>query len=142
MKKFLKILKEIVIYVLIVVILIYAIPKILSYSLKVEHPMAAITSSSMWPALKQGDLVLIKGVDKEELGIGDVVVYSNEKGFTIHRIVKLNEKTLITKGDANNVNDNPIKYEQVVGRIVEFRDKPLRIPYVGLISVLISKYKT
>ena len=142
MKKFLKILKEIVIYLLIVAALIYGLPKFLAYSLDTEYPMASITSSSMWPALKQGDLVLIKGVDKQELAIDDIVVYSNENGFTIHRIVKLDENSLVTRGDANNVNDNPIKYEQVIGRVVKFRDKPLRIPYFGMISVLISKYRS
>ena len=139
MKKFLKVLREIVIYVLIVLILIYGLPKFLAYSLDTEYPMASITSSSMWPVLKEGDLVLIKGIDKEELAIGDVVVYSNERGFTIHRIVKLNEKTLITKGDANNVNDNPVAYEQVIGRVVELRGHPLRVPYLGKISVLLRK---
>ena len=142
MKKLLKILKEIVIYGLIVVALIYGIPKGLVYLLGTDYPMASITSSSMWPALKEGDLVLIKAVTQEELEINDVIVYQNEKGFTIHRLVKLNEETLVTKGDANNVNDSPVKYEQVVGRIVEFRDKPLRIPYLGMISVFVSKYKS
>ena len=139
MNKLLKILKEIVIYGLIVVALIYGLPKFLAYSLDTEYPMVSITSSSMWPALKEGDLVLIKGIDKEELTIGDVIVYSNERGFTIHRIVKLNENSLITKGDANNVNDNPVEYDQVIGRVVELRGHPLRIPYLGKISVLMRK---
>ena len=141
-KKLLKISKELVIYVIIVVVLIYGIPKALIYYLDTESPIASITSSSMWPALKEGDLVLIKAVDKEELQTGDVVVYQNPKGFTIHRIVKLNENTLITKGDANNVNDNPVEYKQIVGRVVEFRNSPLRIPYLGMISVFVSKVKT
>ena len=140
MNKFLKILKELAIYVIIIVVLILVIPKGLAYVLGTEYPMASITSSSMWPALKEGDLVLIKAVEKEELEIGDVIVYQNVKGFTVHRIVKLNEDTLVTKGDANNVNDSPIEYGQIIGKLVELRNKPLRIPYLGLISVYTSKF--
>jgi len=96
----------------------------------------------MWPALKKGDLVLIKGVDKEELRVEDIVVYQNFRGFTIHRIVKMNEDTLVTKGDANNAQDSPVEYDQLVGRVVNLINKPLIIPYLGMISVLISKYKS
>jgi len=67
-----------VIYIAILVALIYGIPRGLTYALDTPYPMAAITSGSMWPALKQGDLVLIKGVDsKDDIQLGDIVVYKN-----------------------------------------------------------------
>ncbi len=141
MNKFLKIIKEMAIYAIIIIALIYAIPKGLIHILKTDYPMASITSSSMWPSLKQNDLVFIKAVDKSELDIGDVVVYENRIGFTIHRIIELNDNKLITKGDANNVNDSPIGYDKIVGRVVKIKEKPLRIPYLGMISVLVSNYK-
>ena len=104
--------------------------------------MASITSGSMWPALKKGDLVLIKGIDsRDDITLGDVVVYTNKAGFTIHRVIELNEATLITKGDANNVADSPINYDEVVGRAVEWGDKPFRIPLLGNISLFINKSK-
>ena len=102
--------------------------------------MASITSCSMWPALKQGDLILIKGVSsKEEIQIGDIIVYRNPKGFTIHRVIKLNENTFITKGDANNMEDAPVKYEEVIGKTVTLNNKPFRIPFIGKIGLLINK---
>jgi len=131
-----------IVYILILVALIYGIPKGLAYVLKIDYPLASITSASMWPTLKEGDLVLIKGVDsKEEIKEGDIVVYQNPKGFTIHRVVKLNENTLITKGDANNVNDSPVEYNQVIGKIVNFGKKPLRIPMLGMVSIFTQKYR-
>lgn len=127
-------------YFLILFALIYGIPKAMSAVLQTPYPMAAITSGSMWPALKTGDLVLIKGVKgKEDMKIGDIIVYRNEKGFTIHRVIKLNDETVITKGDANNISDAPVKYGEIIGKTVSFDSKPFRIPYLGKISFLLNK---
>lgn len=129
-----------ILYIAILVGLVYGIPKGLAYFLETDYPMASITSGSMWPALKQGDLILIKGVSsKEEIQIGDIIVYRNPKGFTIHRVIKLNENTLITKGDANNVEDAPVKYEEVIGKTATLNNKPFRIPFIGKIGLLINK---
>ena len=131
-----------VVYILILAGLVYGVPKGLAYFLKTDYPMASITSGSMWPALKQGDLVLIKGVEgKDEVNIGDIIVYQNPKGFTIHRVIKTGEDTLTTKGDANNVEDNPIEYEEVIGKAVTINDNPVRIPFIGKIGLLINKAK-
>ncbi|OGZ35304.1 MAG: signal peptidase I [Candidatus Portnoybacteria bacterium RIFCSPLOWO2_01_FULL_43_11] len=141
-KKLLKNIISFLVYLAVLAGLIYGIPKALVYSLETPHPMASITSGSMWPSLKRGDLVLIKGIkNKKELEVGDIVVYENPRGFTIHRAVALKENILITKGDANNVNDSPVEYEQIIGRAVELKNKPLRLPYLGLISIFVSKYK-
>ena len=102
--------------------------------------MASITSGSMWPALKKGDLVFIKGIDsKADVAVGDIVVYQNSRGFTIHRVFQLNEDTLITKGDANNSVDSPVKYEELVGKAVKIGDRFFRVPMLGNVSILISK---
>ncbi|MCK4919369.1 MAG: hypothetical protein KAS01_03195, partial [Candidatus Pacebacteria bacterium] len=54
--------------------------------------------------------------------------------FTIHRIIELNKSTVKTKGDANNISDFPVKYESIVGKTVNIKDKPFRIPYLGKIT--------
>jgi len=124
-----------IVYLAVVAGLIYGIPRGLSAWLNTDTPIAAITSGSMWPALKKGDLILIQAVSKDELKVGDIVVYANEKGFTIHRIIELKDETLVTKGDANNIQDLPVKYEDVKGRTLTLGSKPLRIPKLGLLSV-------
>lgn len=128
-------------YVAFVVALVVGTPKALSWYLKSDTPMAAITSDSMWPALKRGDLVFIEGVRLEQLEVGDVVVYANARGFTIHRITQIDQEQgmLTTKGDANNVSDAPVKVSEVIGRAVEWGGTPIRIPKLGLISILVSK---
>lgn len=131
-----------ILYIVILIGLVYGTPKALAFFLETDYPMASITSGSMWPALKKGDLVLIKGVDgKEEIKVDDIIVYRNPKGFTIHRVIEINEDTLVTKGDANNVKDSPIKYEEVIGKTLTFNNKPFRIPFLGKIGLLINKNK-
>ena len=68
--------------------------------------------------------------------MGDIVVWSNPKGFTIHRIVKLSEKTLTTKGDANFKEDEAVRYEDLIGKAYRVGEKYVRIPYLGYISVI------
>ncbi len=129
-----------VVYLVLLVGLVWGTPKALSYILKSEYPMAAITSGSMWPTLKTGDMVFIKGIhDKSEFEVGDIVVYKNPEGFTIHRVEEKLENSVITKGDANNTEDKPVKYEDIIGKTVEFRGKPLKIPLLGNISISLNK---
>lgn len=136
-------------YFLILIGLIYGIPKAMSYALDTPYPMAAITSGSMWPALKTGDLVLIKGVkEKNDIKLGDIVVYKNPSkisgqvsGFTIHRVIQMNNETIITKGDANNIGDAPVKYADVIGKTVFFGANPLRVPILGNISIMVKDKK-
>src|SRR3989338_6164234 len=119
MRRLFKFLLNVSIYIAIVVALLYGLPRFLSWYLETPYPIAAITSGSMWPELREGDIIFIQGnIEKSELGIGDVIVYRNKDGstFTIHRIVALGDDTLTTKGDANFDPDSPIEYEQVVGR--------------------------
>lgn len=139
-KKFLKKVRGVVLYFLVVAALVYIIPMALSWILQTKYPMAAITSNSMWPTLKKGDLVLIKGVSKNEITVGDIVVFVNEKNaFTIHRVVELGEETLVTKGDANAVRDEAVRYEDVVGRLLRVGSWNVRIPKLGFISMLVGK---
>lgn len=136
LKRVSKIILETLIYAGIVVGVLWGVPNFLSNNLGTDYPIAAITSGSMWPVLKQNDIVLIKAVPKGELKEGDIVVWQNEKGFTIHRIVELASTTLITKGDANFTEDEPVSYDDIIGRTVMFGEKPFRIPFLGAVSVL------
>ena len=136
-----KVLLDVAIYAAIAVGLVWGLPRGLSRALGTPYPMATITSGSMWPVLKEGDLILIRAVPRETLTVGDSVVWRNPQGFTIHRVVKLGENTFVTKGDANFKEDQPVRYEDLIGRTMAIRNQPLRIPYVGLISIAATKYK-
>lgn len=140
-KKFFKKLTGWIVYIAILAGLVFGIPKALSHYLDTQYPMASITSGSMWPVLKKGDLVFIKGVDdKKDIQKGDIVVYKNvQYGFAIHRVISISNDTVITKGDANNTQDAPINAGEIIGKTVNFKGKPLRIPYLGNISMILMK---
>lgn len=157
MSKFLRNLIGWVLYIAVLIGLIYGIPKAMSFALGTPYPMASITSGSMWPVLKKGDLVLIKGINgKEEIKIGDIVVYRNPSitsegtpstiseqvpNFTIHRVVEISDDTIRTKGDANNAYDTPVRFDEVIGKTLTFNGKPIKVPLLGNASVLVNRNK-
>jgi signal peptidase len=126
---------KVILYVVFVAAAVYYTPKILSKTLHTQYPLATITSGSMWPVLKVNDLILMKGISGNQAQIGQIIIYQNTAGFTIHRLIRKENGKLITQGDANDVEDAPIAESQVVGRIVYiFGNHPFRIPYLGAIS--------
>ena len=134
-----------VIYFAIIGGIVVGLPRFLSWYLDTSFPMAAITSGSMWPALKTGDLVFIKGVyDKDAIAVGDIIVYSNKENntLTIHRVTEKREDTVVTKGDANFTDDAPARYEDIIGKTFNIGSKPLRMPYLGSITVYASNLRT
>ena len=100
-----------------------------------------ITSDSMEPSIKHGDVVIVKKSKEENLQTGDVITFEQNQELITHRIQKIeedqttNEKTYITKGDNNNIEDSEnIKFSAIIGKCI------LTIPYLGnIISVLENK---
>ena len=135
--KFIRGILETALYVFVTAGLIWAVPKVLSWALGTKYPLAVVTSGSMWPSLKTGDLILVKGASGDVLGVSDIAVYEHENGFAIHRVVKKNEKTFVAKGDANTKEDAPVSYDQLVGKAITVAGKPLRIPFVGSLGNLL-----
>lgn len=89
--------------------------------------VALITTGSMEPTLNRGDLALMQTVDKSAK-IGDIVTYG-KYGFAdpiSHRVVNISENGyIITRGDANPVNDEPVSPSRVAGKIVQVGGKPI-----------------
>ena len=86
---------------------------------------AVVLSGSMEPELKVNDLVFVTQADDYE--VGQIVVYQLGKTLVIHRIVSLDGEYIVTKGDANNTEDEPVTYLQVKG-VYRFK-----IPFVGML---------
>lgn len=134
MKSVAKFSLNVAIYVAIVISILWGVPRFLSWKLETPYPIAAITSGSMWPVLKKGDLILIHGVEPGAVLKGDIIVWQQDNGFTIHRVVSVGEKTVTTKGDANFTEDGPVPHTAIIGKAVDVGGKLFRVPFLGVIS--------
>lgn len=84
-----------------------------------------ISSSSMYPALKEGDIIKILPVASEDIRIGQVVVYESDGWKTAHRVVKITGEKIVTAGDAVNEYDEPVDITSVLGIV----DTPVKKPH-------------
>lgn len=94
---------------------------------------AVVLTGSMEPTIHVNDMVIVH--KQPDYRIGDIVMYSDGRATVTHRIVAINPKGYVTRGDANNTPDSPIPLEQIIGRVV------LVIPQIGiLLGFLKSPY--
>ncbi|MCR5653071.1 MAG: signal peptidase I [Ruminococcus sp.] len=132
-KKVLKILRIIKNVLLAVILTIFALILVLTMVSRISgnapsmfgYSIYRVTSGSMEPSLKVGDVILSKSCGASELKVGDVVTYMGRseefKGKLVtHRIVKApffdsGGQYIITKGDSNPSNDSPVNLDDVMG---------------------------
>jgi signal peptidase I len=124
------------VFVVVIVVSIFAVPLMLKYFLGVDQPVMTVISGSMWPSFSRGDIVFVMKTDIEDIKVGTVVVFEHEKGLAVHRVVAMDEWWLTTQGDANAVADSPILYSSVVGRVPQIGGWEMKIPWLGHISLL------
>lgn len=103
------------------------VPKILGYS------QYAVLSGSMEPGIPVGAIVYDKAFSGKTLEEGAVVTYElSPETLVTHRVISVDQEdqTVITQGDANNVEDaSPVAWQQIVG-VYAFH-----VPYLGYISI-------
>ncbi len=74
---------------------------------------------------------------------GDVVLFVNPEGkYLLHRIKKLTETTVTTKGDSLEHYDETVPRENVIGKVVSFTRKGKMISSNNLFYKVYSKYLT
>ena len=74
-----------------------------------------VATGSMKDYINEGDVVIVK--INSDYNEGDVITYISGKDFVTHRVVEKNDDYVITKGDNNNTNDNPIDKSLVLGKV-------------------------
>lgn len=98
-----------------------------------------VVSESMSPKINVNDIILVKkGYSNEQYKEGNIITYIRADGELItHRIEKVTKvgllRAYITKGDNNEeVDEFPVTYDQIVGRVV------LVMPKLGAIVGLLK----
>lgn len=104
-------------------------------------PMVVLSGSMSGTAedhIEVGDLIFDTAPDISSLKEGDIVSFMEGKVVVTHRIISIDtdengETVYITKGDANNIEDEPISADDIIG-IYRFR-----IPKLGDFAMFLQK---
>ncbi len=79
-------------------------------------PLIVVTGS-MEPTIHIKEFIIIR--EMKNYNINDIVTYKNkENNFVTHRIVEINGENIITRGDNNTINDEPIKLQNIEGKVI------------------------
>lgn len=98
-----------------------------------NHEFYAIAKAegwSMYPTIKNGDFLVIwsKGHPNFNLTEGDIAVYYRDDMLIAHRVIDvitINGKLYyITQGDNNQIEDQPVPYENICGEVVKIIHSP------------------
>lgn len=73
-------------------------------------------SGSMESSINIDDYVIVKVT--KDVDLDDIISFKTDDMVVTHRIIEIDDENVVTKGDANNVADNPIKKEQIIGKVV------------------------
>lgn len=80
--------------------------------------MLQVTSGSMEPNIKVGEIIII--LKTKDYNEGDIVtICTKNNNLITHRIIKKEDKNYITKGDFNNIQDEDIiTKENIKGKVI------------------------
>jgi signal peptidase I len=80
--------------------------------------------ASMQPTIEDGELITVAPVEPAAAKRGDILLYRSDRGLIAHRLVGLRKSAkgedvrYLLQGDASVDRDEPVRPEQVLGRVV------------------------
>src|ERR1700681_2066122 len=81
--------------------------------------------TSMYPTIRDGEIITISGVSTDEVVPGDVLLCRHEKRVLAHRVVAVTlrgtDRFFELRGDAKLGRDRPVAADAVVGKVVGVR---------------------
>lgn len=124
---------------LILMIIVIIIGAYYMYQIKIQKKEYAnifgysffeVATGSMSPTIEVGDVVITKIT--KDVNQNDVIVYKDGESIITHRLIEKNEEEIITRGDANNSEDKPIKENMIIGQVIKI------IPQLGTWQKILS----
>lgn len=109
-----KVLKKILNVIFIILIIILAGYFILRLTGRLE--IYNVKTGSMEDNIHVNDYILI--YKKDDYEIGDIVTFKKDNYLVTHRIIREENNKFVTKGDANNTEDDAISLGQIVGKVI------------------------
>ena len=89
-----------------------------------EEIKLKIFGKSMFPSIREGDELTIE-VYKDEcfsLELGDIITFYDEEALTTHRVIKVGENDVVTKGDFSLYSEI-VKKSDVVGKVISCNER-------------------
>jgi len=99
-----------------------------------NYSFLQVEGNSMYPSIKNGDLIVIDRRIKSKYEVGDIVSFiSNDGSIITHEIIEIKESngnySYFTKGENNNYQDNDHReIKQIIGEY-----EGVRIPLLGYV---------
>ena len=124
---------------LILMIIVIIIGAYYMYQIKIQKKEYAnifgysffeVATGSISPTIEVGDVVITKIT--KDVNKNDVIVYKDGESIITHRLIEKNEEEIITRGDANNSEDKPIKENMIIGQVIKI------IPQLGTWQKILS----
>lgn len=78
--------------------------------------MGVVVSGSMEPELSIDDIIFV--VKDSSIELDDIVVYQSNGILVVHKVVKIENDQITTRGTANNTDDEPISLSDIKGRVL------------------------
>ena len=86
-----------------------------------QRTICAITGNSMSPMIRHGDALVIEH-GAREARTGDIIVFRTPAAILAHRVVgRAGRESYLAKGDACSAFDEPVRADQILGKVVEIR---------------------
>ena len=118
MKRFIKVVKNIVYVMFFSLVLFIIVLNMLSvYDLSLfGFRTFRIMSGSMNPNVLEDSFILTKEYD--DYKVGEVVTYKKNGEHITHRIIKIDGDQITTRGDSNNTQDENISKDMIIGKVI------------------------
>lgn len=102
----------------------------------------AAMGQSMLPTIWPGDVLSIRAIQFEQVRAGDVILFTRDDRFFIHRVVRKfatggsGGPRLVTRGDSMRATDAPVSPEELLGKVESVsRNRKMKLPVPQLSSL-------
>ena len=106
--------------------------------------MGVVISGSMEPELSVDDVIFV--VKDKSIELDDVVVYQSKGILVVHKVVKIENDQITTRGTANDTDDEPISISDIKGRVLFSIGSMgtiinvIRTPFVAIAILLLAVF--
>jgi len=130
---------RVIVSFLIAIVIFFILTSGVKFVFGLEHPFMVVVGNSMYPTLKDGDLIVVKKVNPNELSVGDIIVYESPldpESRIVHRIIEIvsyNPPAFRVKGDNRDTPDPWIvTSDMIIGKVI------YSVPKIGIIPRFLS----